>query len=76
VPLVHAAHAELLTGGKMFDVEYRFQRKDERWIWPHDRAVARYEQDGKRYTDGVMSDITQRKEAEQAWSRRWRAGCG
>jgi PAS domain S-box-containing protein len=66
VPRVHDAYAALLATSTTFDVEYRLQRKDGRWIWLHDRAVVSYEQDGKRYTDGVMSDVTQRKEAEQA----------
>ena len=54
------------TEGKTFDVEYRIQRKDGKWIWLHDRAVATYEKDGVLYADGVFSDITERKRIELA----------
>ena len=65
VQRVRDAYAVLFARHTMFDVEYRFQRKDGRWIWLHDRAVVSYEQDGKCYTDGIMSDITIRKQAEE-----------
>ncbi len=51
---------------QLFDIEYRIQRKDERWIWLHDRAVATYEKDGIWYADGIFTDITERKQAEEA----------
>jgi len=55
----------LFTGGKVFDVEYRIQRKDGEWIWLHDRSVATYEKDGVLYADGVFSDVTERKHIEE-----------
>ena len=63
---VRDAYAVLFARHTMFDVEYRIQRRDGAWIWLHDRAIASYERDGKCYTDGIVSDITQRKAAEQA----------
>ena len=48
-----------------FDVEYQVQRKDGQWIWIHDRAYRTYERDGVRYADGVFTDITERKRAEE-----------
>ncbi len=49
---------------KIFDVEYRIQRKDGRWIWLHDRSIAVYEKEGLMYADGIVSDITERKRVE------------
>ncbi len=59
-----AAMRELIEKGKLYDIEYRFQRKDGQWIWIHDRSLGTYEKDGKRYADGLLSDITGRKQAE------------
>jgi PAS domain S-box-containing protein len=62
---VREAYGLLLTGKGHFDIEYRIQRKDGKWIWLHDRAVATYQRDGVIYADGVFSDITDRKRAEE-----------
>lgn len=55
----------LFTENKKFDIEYRVQRKDGVWVWLHDRSMNTYENEGKRYADGVFSDITERKRAEE-----------
>ena len=52
--------------GRPFDVEYRFRRKDGEWVWLHTRTTAAYEKDGTTYIDGVSTDITERKRAEEA----------
>ena len=49
-----------------YDLEYRIQRKDGKWIWLHTRSTSVYEKDGVTYADGIFSDITRRKQAEQA----------
>lgn len=56
---IKEAYGSLFTENKVFDVEYRIQRKDGRWIWARDRAVATYEKNGVMYTDGIFSDITE-----------------
>jgi two-component system cell cycle sensor histidine kinase/response regulator CckA len=66
VERVRQAYESLFERDEMFDVEYRIQRKDGRWIWLRDRAVTTYEENGMMYTDGVFSDITARKQAEEA----------
>jgi PAS domain S-box-containing protein len=63
------AFRKLFTEGQPFDVEYRAQRKDGRWIWVHDRAYRTYEKAGVRYADGIFSDITERKRAEEERER-------
>jgi len=55
----------LFAENKKFDTEYRIQRKDGVWIWLHDRSIHTFEKDGKRYADGVFSDVTERKWAEE-----------
>lgn len=63
---VKEAYKTLFTKGLNFSVEYRVQRKDERWIWLSDKAVNVFERDGKSYAYGIFSDITERKRIEEA----------
>ena len=67
--VTEAFHA-LFAEGKPYDVECRARRKDGQWVWVHDRALATYEKNGLRYADGLLSDITQRKEAEKMLQER------
>lgn len=60
------AYVALFEKNVPFDAEYRIKRKDGQWIWLHDRSTATYEIDGRRYADGVSSDITVRKVVEMA----------
>lgn len=66
VTRVIGEYQELFSSGKEFDVEYRVLSGNRGWIWIHDKSVATYERDGKHYADGVFSDITERKQAEDA----------
>ena len=59
------AYAALFERGRPFNVEYRIQCADGHWIWVHDRAFTTYEKNGIRYADGIFSDVTRRKEAEE-----------
>lgn len=56
----------LLTKGNMFDVEYRMQRKDEKWIWLRNRASLIRGKDGAIFAEGLARNITARKLAEDA----------
>jgi PAS domain S-box-containing protein len=62
---VRKALEALFVKGDPYDVECRVRRKDGEWIWVHDRAVATYEKNGMRYADGLLSDITSSKQAEE-----------
>ncbi len=66
VPKVREAFRALFVEGQPFDVEVRAQRKDGEWRWLQHRALATYEKNGVRYADGLLSDITERKRAEEA----------
>ncbi len=52
--------------GAPFDMEFRVRRKDGEWRWVHNRAIQTFEKDGLRYASGLLTDITQRKAAEQS----------
>ena len=56
----------LFEHGRPFDEEFRARHKEGRWIWVHDRAVQTHTEGGVLYADGVLTDITARKEAEYA----------
>ena len=64
-PLVELQIEALFRDGARFDVEYRTRRKDGRWIWVHDRAVTTYEEQGVAYAYGLVSEISERKQAEE-----------
>jgi PAS domain S-box-containing protein len=66
--LAHVTHLFQLffEKGVPFDVEFRAQRKNGEWIWVHNRAIQTYEQNGLRYATGLVTDITQRKTAEES----------
>jgi PAS domain S-box-containing protein len=59
----------VFTKGVPLDIEYRIRRKDDEWIWIKDRSIRSYKEDGVEYADGVFSDITERKLAEEALRR-------
>ncbi len=59
----------LFTEGKPFDLEYRLRRKDGQWIWAHGRSVSTYRNNGVRYADGLLSDISERKAATEGMQR-------
>jgi two-component system cell cycle sensor histidine kinase/response regulator CckA len=65
-PRVLEAYQALFTRGQRFDEEFRAQRKDGHWIWVHNRAIRTHREEGVLFADGILSDITARKEAEQA----------
>src|SRR5260370_24162474 len=64
-PRVRAAYDALVQHGQVFESEFRLQHRDGRWIWLHARAKNRYEKDGRRYIDGVASDVTARRQAQE-----------
>jgi PAS domain S-box-containing protein len=52
--------------GVPFEAEYRFHRPDGRLVWVHDQAVVLRDEEGvPRMCQGVMFDITERREAEE-----------
>jgi PAS domain S-box-containing protein len=64
VDLVRQAFGALFDKGEQYDVEYRLRTRDSRWIWIHDRSISTYHKDGKWFADGILSDITEHKHAE------------
>jgi PAS domain S-box-containing protein len=63
---VRQAYSRLFHQKRRFEVEYRIQHKNGRWIWLQDRSVMTYEVNGKCYTDGIFRDITEAKQAALA----------
>lgn len=60
---VQGAMRALFQEGGVMDVEFRFRRPDDAWIWLHCRAVG-YQINDAAVADGVLSDISLRKHAE------------
>jgi len=63
---VQRAWHALFAEGRPYAMEYRIRHKRGHWVWWFDRAVEVYDRDGKRYADGLYSDITERKAGEAA----------
>lgn len=61
---VQSAAEALFVRQEAFDVEFRFQRKDGTWVWVHNRAIGAYEENGLILADGVVADVSARKQAE------------
>ena len=62
---VNQAYEALFERNEPFNVEYRYQKKDGTWVWLHDRAASTYVKDGVRYTDGIISDITEERRMKE-----------
>ena len=65
-PRIAAALRALFAEGKPYDVECRVRGKDGGWVWMRDRALATREQNGVLCAHGLLSNINERKVAEQA----------
>ena len=68
--LVVARSLETDRTGDVFDVEYRLMRKDGSVVWVHDRALVVATDGDVAVWQGVLTDITERKLAEDALGRR------
>ncbi len=64
VAAVKEAYRGLFEHNRKFKVEYRIQRKDGTWIWLNDRTLGTYRKGSETYADGIVTDITDRKQAE------------
>ena len=61
-----AAYLAGRAGGEPFTLEYRLVARDGRVVWFSDSAVVVHDPIGQPlYVQGVMLDITNRKEAEE-----------
>ncbi|MBN1625589.1 MAG: PAS domain S-box protein [Deltaproteobacteria bacterium] len=62
---IKSSFQKMFALDREFDLEYRIQRMDGKWIWLHDKGVKAFEKDGIRYAYGVFTDITEKKQAEE-----------
>ena len=58
------AGKELFTKGQQFDVEFRFRRRDGKWIWLNSRTSGTFRAGMNVLADGVITDVTLRKAAD------------
>lgn len=57
------AYRRLFVDGDVVDVEFRIRHRNGHWVWLHDRASRT--KNGGYHADGIFSDITTRKLAEE-----------
>lgn len=65
IEYVEKCFKDLIERNEPFDVQYRIQTKDGRWIWLHDKGEKNISETGEELVYGVFTDITDRKHAEQ-----------
>lgn len=58
--------ANLFSTGTAYDVEYRMRTANGEWLWLHDRAMTTYTDKGETRADGVLSDVTDRRRAQES----------
>ncbi len=56
--------------GDPFDVEYRVITADGRTVWLHDHAILVEDPGGRRIWQGALTDVTDRKHAQDSLARR------
>ena len=52
--------------GKPFEIEYRIKDSNGNWIWFLDRSIGRKKESGEVVIEGIATDITERRRAEEA----------
>jgi PAS domain S-box-containing protein len=60
---VQNASNDLFLHSRPLDEEFRWRHKDDSWIWLRCRGVA-YQMNGMIFADGVLTDTSERKQAE------------
>ena len=61
---VSCAWDEFFAAQTRFDIEYRIRSKIGAWVWIHNRTSETYADGGRLHADGLLTDITPRKQAE------------
>ena len=56
--------------GEPFEIEYRIVSADGSTVWLHDHAILVEDGEGKKIWQGVLQDVTERRAAQDALSRR------
>ncbi|MFA4835294.1 MAG: ATP-binding protein [Dehalococcoidia bacterium] len=62
---VSKAYKALIEKGARFDCEHRSRKKDGDWIWLRSRAIATRDKKKAIWANGLTSDISKRKRAEE-----------
>jgi PAS domain S-box-containing protein len=64
---IRASYLQAATERQPWSAEYRMRTRDGRTIWVHDETTFLHDEDGNpTFMQGVISDVTERKLAEQA----------
>jgi PAS domain S-box-containing protein len=59
------AYASLIREKVSFDMEYRIQHKNGKWVWIHDKAFETVSHGSRQFAYGIFSDITEHKTMEE-----------
>jgi PAS domain S-box-containing protein/putative nucleotidyltransferase with HDIG domain len=69
--LVHNKYLRCAKTGEPFEAEYRIKNASGRYLWIHDQAVMMRDENGEpQLMQGMISDITEAKQAENEMSQR------
>ncbi|HNX81738.1 MAG TPA: PAS domain S-box protein [Candidatus Omnitrophota bacterium] len=70
---VRQAYEALFNENKRLDIEYRIYRPDKTLVWLHCRSVSTYVQGNISYADGLITDITERRNSEEKFMQLYEA---
>lgn len=65
IKIVKKEFDNLFKKGMLYDAEYRIKHKDGHWLWLHGKATVVYEKNNITYCDGILTDITKRKQVDE-----------
>ena len=66
LPVVDRLIGSFDEGTADFDIEYRIQDREGDWHWFHDRCISKRRRGDELLIEGLVTDITERKRAQQA----------
>jgi PAS domain S-box-containing protein len=63
---VKKAYDDLFENNVAFNQEYRMSNKNGDWIWVYNRAIQTYQSDDTKWTSGLLTNISAKKQSELA----------
>jgi two-component system, cell cycle sensor histidine kinase and response regulator CckA len=63
---VRDAFRTVVTSNQQTDIEFRWRRADDQWIWIRSHAVASPESQGRGGFEGLFSDVTEKRRLEDS----------
>lgn len=67
--MADTAHKLLISNDQLYDIEYRLQRRDGRWIWIKEKTFLVEQREGIKYYNGIYVDVTHKNRMKATQAR-------